>query len=92
MVTESEDRDELSPIRLYLEREHAEESRTILGYLAFAGMEEGLFHYRNRITRSLIIVDREGTLVTCGKDALHTIAIYKTFFPKRKYRRKQFRA
>ncbi|MCR2804155.1 hypothetical protein [Paenibacillus soyae] len=91
-MAEFEYEDELTPIRLYLEREYAEEFRVILGYLVFAGTEEGLFLYRNRITRSLIIVDREGKLVSCGKDALHTIAIYKTFFPKRKYRRKQFRA
>ena len=91
-MAQSHYEDELSPIRLFLEREHAEDAQTILGYLIFAGLENGLFHYRNKITRSLIVVDEEGKLVSCGKDALHTIAIYKTFFPKRKYRRKQHRA
>lgn len=80
------------PLHLYLDREHPREGKRMAGYLQFAGCEEGIYRYRNKITRSLIAVDESGSLVSRDNDALHTIAIYQTLFPKRKYRRKEGRS
>ncbi|RIX60193.1 hypothetical protein D3P08_01020 [Paenibacillus nanensis] len=80
------------PLRRFLEREYPKEAERLLGYLLYAGMEEGCFCYRNRITRSLLILNISGEVQYCASDALHTIYIYKTLLPKRKYRRKERRA
>lgn len=91
MEEEKGPQDKSAPIRLYLEREHRHEADRMMGYLQYAGQDEAGFSYRNKVTRSLIVVDDEGNLVSCAKDALHTIAIYKTFFPKRTYRKNKER-
>lgn len=81
-----------APIQLFLEKEHPAEASALMGYLQYDGKNSAGYRYRNKVTRSLIVVDGEGALVSCGKDALHTIAIYKSVFPKRKYRRKEKQA
>lgn len=83
----------LMPIRMYLEREFGADADRVLGYLLFVGCGElGHYIYRNRITRSSIIVSEAGELVQSAKDSLHTLAVYKTLFPKRKYSKKERRA
>ncbi|REK74326.1 hypothetical protein [Paenibacillus paeoniae] len=81
-----------APIQLFLEKTHPAEISALMGYLQYDGDGADGYRYRNKVTRSLIVVDRNGSLVSCDKNALHTIAIYKSVFPKRKYRRKEQRA
>lgn len=81
-----------TPLWLFLSREYPMQTETMLSYLQFVSCEEGEFHYRNKVTRSILVVDSNGNLVSCAKDALHTISTYVAIFPKRKYRRKALRA
>lgn len=85
-------KDAESPVGLFLSREYPEQKETMQSYLQFVSCAEGMFHYRNKVTRSILIVDSSGNLVSCAKDALHTISIYVALYPKRKYRRKALRA
>ncbi|RJX40121.1 hypothetical protein D3P09_12190 [Paenibacillus pinisoli] len=82
----------LAPIELFLAKAHPAEAGALMGYLQYDGSGSEGYRYRNKVTRSLIVVEEDGSLVSCDKNALHTIAIYKTIFPKRKYRRKEKRA
>ncbi|RJE84339.1 hypothetical protein D3P07_23530 [Paenibacillus sp. 1011MAR3C5] len=81
-----------APIELFLEKAHPAEASALMGYLQYEGDGAEGYRYRNKVTRSLIVVDGNGSLVSCDKNALHTIAIYKSIYPKRKYRRKEKRA
>lgn len=91
-MTDMNREDADTPLWLFLSREYPEQMETMQSYLQFVSCEEGMFHYRNKVTRSILIVDNSGNLVSCAKDALHTISTYVALFPKRKYRRKALRA
>lgn len=91
-MTDMEREDAETPLWRFLSREHPKEVKAMLRYFQFVASKEGEFHYRNNITRSILVVDGSGKLVSCGKDALHTISTYVAVYPKRKYRRKTLRA
>lgn len=58
------------PLTHYLSREYSEEKERILLMMMFMCNVEGRFEYKNRWTRSYIIFNQLGELISCAKNAL----------------------
>ncbi|MCD9020240.1 hypothetical protein [Cohnella silvisoli] len=77
-----------APLNDYLEREHPNEKNQILGYLMFMGNDEGKFYYKNKITRSYIVFNQAGALVSNSDSALQ-YQFDEMFGPRGEYRAMQ---
>jgi len=59
-----------APLRDYLEKHHPNEAEQMMTFMMFMGNEEGLFHYKNSITRAYIVFDQSGNLDSLMDSAL----------------------
>lgn len=59
-----------APLHDYLEREHPEVKKQIMSYMMFMCNEEGKFYYKNSMTRTYIIFDQRGNVVSLDNSAL----------------------
>jgi hypothetical protein len=59
-----------APLHDYLEREHPETKHQIMGYLMFMYNEDGKFCYKNSMTRTCIIFNQKGDVISLDKSAL----------------------
>jgi hypothetical protein len=59
-----------APLRHHLEKNDPDHAECIIGYHMFIGNEDERFHYKHSITRSYIVFDQAGELVSCPEDAL----------------------
>ncbi|MFC5469040.1 hypothetical protein ACFPPD_09920 [Cohnella suwonensis] len=71
-----------APLRRYLERQHPDEAEQMLSYLTFIGNEEGMFMYKNSITKGRITFAQNGALLEVMPSALEYDFEWLTRTPK----------
>ncbi|WEK53750.1 MAG: hypothetical protein P0Y55_14370 [Candidatus Cohnella colombiensis] len=59
-----------APLQDYLNRRHQEDVNRIMVFMMFMGNNDDKFYYKNSITRSYIVFDQSGQLVSLADDAL----------------------
>lgn len=77
-VTEQWLKEMFAPLRMYLQLHYSSnQADSIIKYLMFMGSKDSHYFYRNKITRSIIVVNGQGMLISSAKGALNTLEVYR---------------
>ena len=77
-----------TPLHRFFNRNQLRDSpEQVAKYLMFVDNSDGRYVYKNKVTRSCIVLDEQGFVITCAKDALNTLSVYKAITPERKRRK-----